>query len=202
MLLLAHNLLSLNIGFVLMSFFEYGTHHWMLHKNIFVRMFPLVSVLNEVLVEHLAGHHGRYYRCFNREDDQEGKHVGLLFPLGYYAFLLSFISGPLLLVDWLTAVYFGAFAILHFFMWNAFHQSMHLNRKPWTCFTPWFKYVEYYHYLHRQHPNKNFNGCFPPIWDRILRTSASQTDLDRHVWQLIKKGEYVDRKGRSLKGYG
>jgi sterol desaturase/sphingolipid hydroxylase (fatty acid hydroxylase superfamily) len=62
----------------------------------------------------------------------------------------------------------------------------------------WFKYVEYYHYLHHQHPNKNFNGCYPPVWDLLLGTSAKQTDLDRDVWRLIKEGKSVDRKGRSL----
>jgi hypothetical protein len=193
-----HNAISLAIGFVLMSFIEYATHRWMLHKNLFVRWFPRAEIFQEVLRDHAVNHHGHFYKCFNNEADPEGKYTGLFFPLGYYQLLMIFITVPMLFVDWVTAVYFSIFVVAHYVGWNQFHKAMHFDEKPWRLWKPWFTYVEYCHYLHHQHRNKNFNGFLPPVWDVLLGTKARETDEDREVWRLMQEGQVVDRKGRPL----
>jgi len=198
MLMLVHNALSFANGFVLMSFIEYATHRWMLHKNTFIRAFPRVDTFKEVLRDHAVNHHAHYYKCFIHEADEEGKYTGLFFPLGYYQLLLIFIGLPLLYFDWITAMYFAAFVVGHYVLWNQFHKAMHFNEKPCRLFIWWFCYVEYCHYLHHQHRNKNFNGLLPPVWDVLLGTCAKETDEDRKVWRLMQAGMLVDRKGRSL----
>jgi hypothetical protein len=197
-LLVVHNLCSLVLGLMLMSFIEYSTHRWMLHKNTFIRLFPRVKKFDEVLREHSVEHHSHFYKCFNREPDLKGRLAGLFFPLGYYQLLIIFISLPMLFVDWVSAFYFTGFAIAHYVLWNHFHSAMHFDVVPNRIFRYWFHYVEYCHYLHHQHRNKNFNGLYPPIWDVLLGTCALETEEDRKVWKLIRAGKYVDRKGRTL----
>jgi sterol desaturase/sphingolipid hydroxylase (fatty acid hydroxylase superfamily) len=108
---------------------------------------------------------------------------------------------PLCPIDWLTASYYVAFVFGHFIIWNAFHCAMHRRGPPWYVRIPpiswWFKYVEYYHFLHHQHRDKNFNAWLP-LWDWLLGTLAQETQLDRRVWQLMEDGESVDRRGRPL----
>jgi hypothetical protein len=196
--MLLHNLLSLPTAGMLMSFSEYSTHRWMLHTNTFTRLFPRVDKFQEVLRDHAVNHHARNYKCFNREDDPEGKYVGLFFPLGYYQLLVVFVSGPLLFYDWLTALYFAGFAVAHYVLWNKFHMAMHFNQPTGRLWMLWFRYVEYHHFLHHQHRNKNFNGLLPPLWDWLLGTLAKATAEDLKVWRLLQAGEFVDHRGRPL----
>src|ERR1700733_104377 len=196
--MLLHNLLSFAIAGVLMSLSEYSTHRWMLHTNLFTRLFPRVEKFKEVLRDHAVNHHARNYKCFNREDGPEGKYVGLFFPLGYYQLLVVFVSGPLLFDDWLTALYFAGFAVAHYVLWNKFHIAKHFNKKTWWVLMLWFNFVEYYHFLHHQHRNKNFNGLLPPLWDLLFFTLAWPTAEDRKVWRLLQAGEFVDRSGKPL----
>jgi hypothetical protein len=201
MLLISHNLTSFAIAYSIMSFAEYATHRWMLHMNTIVRFFPNTQFVKERLDDHAVSHHSHFYKCFRREDDPEGKHVGLFIPVSFYVYLLISIGGPLLFVDWITAAYFAAFIVGHYFVWNKFHEVMHFYTMPWYVRVPptgwWFRFVEYYHFLHHQHRNKNFNA-FLPLWDLLLGTLASETDLDRMVWRLVNAGEFVDRKGRPI----
>ena len=193
-----HNACSLAICFVLMSWFEYSTHRWMLHMNVFVKLFPKAQIFKIVLHDHSVVHHSHFYKCFNHEPHPDGKYAGLFFPLGYYQFLFVTFCVPLLYFDWLTAAYLSLFLVIHYVLWNQFHEAMHFNKTPRRALMLWFQYVEYWHYLHHQHRNKNFNGLLPPVWDFLLGTEAAETGEDRKVWKLIKAGNFVDRKGNCL----
>jgi len=201
MLLIFHNILSFGIAYAGMSFAEYATHRWMLHMNTVVGFFPNTQFVKDRLKDHAVSHHSHFYKCFRREDHPEGKHVGLFIPVSFYVYLLIAVGGPLLFVDWLTAAYFVAFTVGHYFVWNKFHEVMHFDTLPWYVLVPvsgwWFRFVEYYHFLHHQHRNKNFNA-FLPLWDWLLSTLAEETELDRLVWRLVNAGEFVDRKGRPI----
>ena len=193
-----HNVLSFALAYLLMSFFEYATHRWMLHMNLVVRMFPNVAFVKRRLKDHAVSHHSHFYKCFRREDDPEGKHVGLFIPLSFYVYITLVVGIFLLFVDWISAAYFVGFVVGHYFIWNKFHELMHFYTKPWYLRLPivgwWYYFVEYYHFLHHQHRDKNFNA-FLPIWDFLFCTLAVETALDRDVWQRVNRGEFVDRRG-------
>jgi hypothetical protein len=198
--LLVHNILSFSIAYLLMSFFEYATHRWMLHRNTVVRVFPREFVKRR-LNDHAVSHHSHYYKCFRREDDPHGKHVGMFIPLSFYIYITLVVGSLLLAVDWITAAYFVAFIVAHYFVWNKFHELMHFYTTPWYIKLPivgwWYHLVEYYHFLHHQHRDKNFNA-FLPIWDFLLGTLARETELDRAVWKGVNAGEFIDRRGMPL----
>jgi hypothetical protein len=198
MLLLLHHIVSACLGFALMSFLEYATHRWMLHKNHFVELFPRVREFKEVLTDHVVNHHGHFYKVFNHEEDTNGKWAGLFFPFGYYKLLTLFLATPLWFADHTSAYWCTVFFFMHFYFWNLFHKAMHFDETVPAIWRPWYRYVTYYHYLHHQHPNRNFNGCFPPLWDILLGTSARQTELDRQVWKQLQVGVRVDRRGREF----
>jgi len=152
------------------------------------------------LDDHAVSHHTHYYHCFREEMDPEGKHVGMTIPWAFYKYLLP-VAVPLWFIDPLTMYYYLGFVFGHFVVWNLFHIGMHKPTPPWYVRIPpvswWFKLVEYYHFLHHQHRDANFNA-FLPLFDWLLRTSARETDLDRRVWQLMAQGYKVDRRGRLL----
>jgi sterol desaturase/sphingolipid hydroxylase (fatty acid hydroxylase superfamily) len=104
----------------------------------------------------------------------------------------------MLLIDPLSAAWFAAFVAGHYFVWNKFHELMHFYTSPWYLRLPgagaWYRYVEYFHFLHHQHRDKNFNA-FLPLWDLLLGTQATETPLDQEVWRRVNLGEYVDRRG-------
>ena len=200
-MLLAHNTISFTLAYTLMSFIEYATHRWMLHMNTVVKMFPRADFPKTRLDDHAVSHHSHYYKCFRKENHPHGKHIGLFIPLSFYVYIAIVVGGALLFIDWLSAIYFVAFIVAHYFVWNKFHEIMHFDTSPWYVRMPvigwWFELVEYYHFLHHQHRNKNFNA-FLPLWDWILGTLASETELDREVWRLVNAGYFVDRKGQPM----
>jgi hypothetical protein len=200
-MLLAHNTLSFVLAYTLMSFIEYATHRWMLHMNTVVKIFPRTEFVKKRLEDHAVSHHSHFYKCFRREDHPHGKHVGLFIPLSFYVYITLVVGGFLLLVDWVSALYFLGFIVAHYFVWNKFHEIMHFDTKPWYVRAPvsgwWFELVEYYHFLHHQHRNKNFNA-FLPLWDWLLGTLATETELDREVWHLVNTGHFVDRRGQPM----
>jgi hypothetical protein len=202
-LLLAHNVFSFAIAYIIMSFIEYATHRWMLHTNTVVRLFPNApySYIQGPLKDHAVNHHSHFYRCFRLENDPFGKHVGLFIPPFFYLSIFVSIGLPMLLVDWISSFYFVAFLVTHYLAWNKFHELMHFDTSPWYLRVPlvgwWFRLVEYYHFLHHQHRNKNFNA-FLPLCDRLLSTLAMETELDREVWRRLNAGEFVDRRGQLI----
>jgi hypothetical protein len=202
-MLLAHNALSFAITYAIMSFIEYATHRWMLHTNTVVRMFPNAPYLyvEGPLKDHAVSHHSHFYKCFRREDDPFGKHVGLFIPVFFYLSILVSMGLLLVLVDWISSLYFVAFVVAHYLVWNKFHEVMHFYTKPWYLRAPlvgwWFRLVEYYHFLHHQHRDKNFNA-FLPLWDWPFGTLAKETELDREVWNRVNAGEFVDRRGQLI----
>jgi hypothetical protein len=186
-------------GLVLMAFTEYATHRWMLHRNTFIRLFPRVNAFHEVLKDHTKNHHGQFFKCFNHEEDPQGKYAGLFFPLGYYKLLWIFVAMPLFFfVDWAVGLGFAGWAYAHYKLWNEFHKSMHFDEPVGRLLRPWFQFVEWWHFLHHQHRNKNFAGLLPPLMDVIFLTLTWASEEDKKVWQLIKSGQVVDRKGRPL----
>jgi hypothetical protein len=202
-MLLAHNALSFAIAYAIMSFVEYATHRWMLHTNTVDRLFPNAPYLyvKGPLKDHAVSRHSHFYKCFRREDDLFGKHVGLFIPPTFYLCIFVSIGLLLLLVDWISALYFVAFVVAHNLVWNKFHEVMHFYTKPWYLRVPlvgwWFRVVEYYHFLHHQHRDKNFNA-FLPLCDWLLGTLAEETELDREVWNRVNAGEFVDRRGQLI----
>jgi hypothetical protein len=118
MLLLLHHIVSACLGFALMSFLEYATHRWMLHKNHFVELFPRVREFKEVLTDHVVNHHGHFYKVFNHEEDTNGKWAGLFFPFGYYKLLTLFLATPLWFADHTSAYWCTVFFFMHFYFWN------------------------------------------------------------------------------------
>jgi hypothetical protein len=197
---LCHHLASFILAYTTMSFIEYATHRWMLHMNTLANLFPRRQKIRQHLHEHAVSHHSTFYKCFRREDHPHGKHVGMLIPFAFYKYIgaLILVIG---LIDCVSGFYLLVMVGAHFVVWNIFHEAMHFYKKPWYVVCPpiswWYRYVEYYHFLHHQHRNKNYNA-FLPMWDYLLGTSAPVTALDRDVWRLMNDGQFVDRKGKPL----
>jgi sterol desaturase/sphingolipid hydroxylase (fatty acid hydroxylase superfamily) len=180
-----------------MSFIEYGGHKWFLHRPTFARLFPKITVFEEIFHDHAKMHHAKYYHCFNHEPDPQGRWYAILIDLRVTAVLGLVFGVPIYFADHLTAAYLCTFIVVHTVLWNELHKEMHLAKKRWVSRTALYRYLERYHFLHHQHPGRNYN-LFLPLWDTLLGTAARENETDVEVLRRIRNGEHIDRRGRPL----
>jgi sterol desaturase/sphingolipid hydroxylase (fatty acid hydroxylase superfamily) len=129
------------IGWLGFTLIEYMVHAWLFHIG------------NNVIVKGHAQHHRA--------------------PQGYdnLPFFASYIiAGSIYLVieNFIPQVYAIAFVsmlLISYVMYTLFHYLMH--RVDFK--TPYFLYMQRFHYIHHMRPKKN-HGVTTPIWDFVFRT--------------------------------
>jgi Fatty acid hydroxylase superfamily len=194
--LLLHNTVSFITCYAMMSFSEYFVHRFLAHSPFLLRKFPNSQVPKDLFLRHVD-HHGKYYRCFNYEENEVGRNFALLVDPRVTVVQIVLFAVPIFFLDHITGLYMALLIVIHNWLYNAVHQEMHVANGRWFRKSGIFRWLEHYHFLHHQHPKKNYNGVFP-LCDWLLGTRAQETETDRKVLALLRQGYIVDRKGRPM----
>jgi hypothetical protein len=161
---------------ILMSFVEHQAHRHIMHRKH--SLSGRIPALRRTFEHHAVQHHGQYRKIFCDEPLPPGADRGLRLNLkeGFvealpFALVLALFS--------LTAAILFPFVVCgHHYLWNRIHLEMHKPEQ--RHFADWrlYKFLARHHYLHHQHPDKNFNVVLP-FADYVLGTHAQATDADK-----------------------
>jgi len=163
---------------VLMSFLEHQVHRSLMHKKN--GLSRRLRSFNRMFEHHAILHHRHYSKVFNDKPVAAGedRHLRLSIREGFLEALP--IAAFLATISLEGAIIFEMVVCLHHFIWNKIHLEMHKPEERF--FSDWrlYKFLARHHYLHHQHPDKNFNVVLP-LADYVLGTNirASRSDLDR-----------------------
>jgi hypothetical protein len=164
-----HLVASLAFALVLMSFFEYSGHRWLLHKLRMARRFRS-KFLQQLCVNHMTLHHKKPYRHIRHEQDDNPWH--LLFSGALVGVLVSI---PIyFLVDPLTVKILFVIGPLHAVILYTFHREMHMRKTklPEIAVLRW---LDRKHQLHHVFPNRHFNVILP-VFDLVFGTIATSPE--------------------------
>ncbi len=169
------------------SFMEWFAHRYLMHGKSL--QFPSIPR------DH-AAHHKAYYAAFVEADKPDEKNLALCFEhviIGTLPGLLIslFIS---LKLTFFLALLGGSY----YFLFDRLHSAQHLEA-TWLP-GPWKRAMVFHHFLHHQHPHKNFGVVFF-LADWIMGTVATPTYTDKRKWVAInsymknnKEVPFGDRK--------
>jgi hypothetical protein len=163
------------VGVVALSFIEWGVHRYLMHR-------PSIRLFRSHFIEHAIEHHGRYYHTFNRESGA-GKYLNLTLSVAGTVTGITLIS-PLAMFSLTGFVVFAVLGVLHAVIWSAIHCELQLNQGMWFASTRVYRALMWHHFLHHQHPTKNFNVVIP-LADYILGTAARATAADILEWESL-----------------
>lgn len=170
------------LSVLIMSALEWGIHKYLMHKDS--TPIPYLSLLYR---NHSHQHHGRFYQTFNYEEDEVGRQFALRTEILPNFLLASPLYLLLLLISPTFCIILALTQLFHHITWNVVHNEMH-NPASWIIRgIPGYSWLEWHHYLHHKHVNKNFNIVFP-IFDFIMGTAAKPTDKDIKDF-LVLQGE-------------
>jgi sterol desaturase/sphingolipid hydroxylase (fatty acid hydroxylase superfamily) len=165
--------LSAEIGGLLAfwSLVEYVLHRYAMHQH--------VHYFERVYKDHVLFHH-TCFKIFNNgsRPDCRCKNITLDLWLGL-VFALPF-CGILLLFSWTAPLFLFLIVTLHHLTWSKIHAEMHIPSGKWFRDAPLFRWLQRFHWIHHQYPNRNFNILFP-FWDFILGTyrKPSLKDIEK-----------------------
>jgi len=172
MIILSYIVLSV----LLMSFIEWSIHKYVMHKELWP--------LSKEYRNHTLQHHGRFYQTFNYEEDEVGRQFGLKLSILWNLIAASPILIIMYLICPLFCYIFIGVVIFHHLTWNVIHDEMHNETYGFIKYMPGYKFLEWHHYLHHRHVNKNFNIVFP-IFDYVMGTVAKPTDKDLEIYASL-----------------
>jgi Fatty acid hydroxylase superfamily len=165
-MVMLETLTRLAFTYVLLSFFEYAGHRWLLHKVRLARRCQS-KWLERMCLNHMGLHHKKPYRHESHEQDDDplqlvvaGTAVGLVVAVPIYFF-----------VDHLTVEMLAGFGPLYAVTMYVFHKQMHLRADGPPFRWPLLSWLDKRHRLHHQHPNHNMNVILP-LFDWIFGTAA------------------------------
>lgn len=183
----------LEICFYLFLAYAYGSFmEWFAHKHL---MHGRSLQFPSIPKDH-AAHHKAYYAAFVEADKPDEKNLALCFEhviIGTLPGLLLslFIS---LKLTFFLALLGGSY----YFLFDRLHSAQHLEA-TWLP-GPWKRAMVFHHFLHHQHPHKNFGVVFF-LADWIMGTVATPTYTDKRKWVAInsymknnKEVPFGDRK--------
>ena len=162
-------------SYVVISFGEHFIHKFFMHrKELPSRLMPKHMWIYE---SHAILHHGKYYKVFNHEPDENGKFFNLHLEILLNLIVFAPIWLGLMMVSRTGGSILLAMIILHHLCWNLIHEEMHVPSKTWlSSFWP-YKFLARYHYLHHKYPGRNFN-IVCPLADYIVRSTAKAKPED------------------------
>jgi hypothetical protein len=193
-----HHAFSIAFCYAFIGIIEYLAHRYPMHRPTLSKYFgDRIGYLKRTYSDHAVLHHSEYYSCFNYEEDPVGKFQNLRLTAETTVAIIVLFALPMFFIDQITGIYLGCAAIIHAALWNLAHSEMHLANKPWFARTALYRLLEWHHFLHHQHPNKNFNVLFL-LWDILFATRARATAVDLDVWRKLQSGARVDRRGRLM----
>lgn len=163
------------LDLLIVSFVEYAAHRWLLHRRI----------LDAFWFPHTL-HHKRYYRVFNHESDPIGRELNLRIRWRDTAYALL-LTSPLFFLSPTGYAILFALAWLQRWGWNAIHAEMHLHENRCFARLRIYQALAKYHFLHHQHPDRNFNVTLP-LFDALLKTRARATAADERKWSALEAG--------------
>ena len=168
-------LLWVVVGIIALSFIEWGVHKYLMHR-------PSITLFRSHFLEHAIAHHGRYYKVFNRESGA-GKYLNLSLSVAGTVTGILLVS-PLAMFSLTGFIVFAILGVLHAIIWSAIHSEMHLNRGTWFASTRAYQALMWHHFLHHQHPRRNFNVVIP-LADFVFNTAAVATEADIAEWESL-----------------
>lgn len=178
-------LLYLVIAYVWGSFTE-----WYVHKNL---MHGRSLRFPSIPRDH-ATHHKAYYAQFVGADDSDDKNLSLC--LEHILIGLSPVLVVSLLVNIKFCLFLLGFGLLYFYLFDRLHSAQHLEAS--FIPGPWKRAMVFHHFLHHQHPQRNF-GIVLPLADWVMGTVATPTFADKRKWVTVKNCmEYMEKTGVTL----
>lgn len=193
--------ISLLANFVLISFFEHQIHKNLMHlKKLPKVLYKVVPHLNIVYSDHAVEHHGRFYKEFDYEPDEAGRHVNLLIRIQDTAFMgigqvpllaLMIIFSPIAFVT------FAFLGIMHNRIWGLVHVEMHIPSEK-NFWKTWgvYRFLARHHFIHHMYPLRNFNVVYP-FADFVLGSTAKPKL--RHVKEMLRLGYLLPRSEASTR---
>ena len=160
-------LLWLAIGIVAISLGEWTLHRFLMHRRWWLHR--AVCTVDGIWRRHTVLHHHKYYKRFDHEPDEHGRHVNItLNPLqtamyGIPAALLAAHLSPL------GGVVIACLVIGHHVAWDALHTEMHMPAGTWFSRTAAYRFLRQYHLDHHRHTGYNFNVVVP-LADYLMGT--------------------------------
>lgn len=164
---------------LLVSFLEWYIHKYLMHKDI-----TKISYLKRLYRNHTHQHHTRFYSDFNNEPDEVGRQFALRTEILPNFILMSPIYLVIYLVSPWFALVLACTQLFHHITWNIIHNEMHNPSCRFIRWIPGYKFLEFHHYLHHRHMNKNFNIVFP-IFDYVMGTVAKPTVKDLEIYKEL-----------------
>lgn len=181
--------LGLVLVYVFGSLFEWCVHRYIMHTDLFARLFPSTrkSSDDRIFHKHAVLHHGTYYRAFDREDDPVGREISIVFTFDDTArVLVGFIPVAFLiaLISPVIAIIFILTPIAHNQIWNLMHREMHQPAHSWWTRLPLYHFLARHHFLHHRYVGTNFNVVLP-LADHLLGTRARATEADQEEMRRL-----------------
>jgi len=161
---------------IVMSFVEHQVHSQLMHRRNFLsKRYPSFE---RTFRAHAIVHHVEHYPDYFTDEpvppgtDKEIRLNVHKAPIKAipFALVIGFFS-------WTGALVFVAVATLHHWIWNKIHLEMHKPENRGFSKWPAYKYLARYHYVHHEHPDKNFNVVFP-FADFVLGTYVKATPAE------------------------
>jgi hypothetical protein len=166
-MILVHPVTSLVSAYVLLSFFEYAGHRWLLHKMLIAKRSGS-EWLRRMCFNHTALHHKKPYLHTRHEQDDDplqllvsGAVVGLAISLPIYFF-----------IDPLTVKLLMVLGPIYAVTMYKVHKHMHLQADSNKAGGALFRWLDSRHRLHHLFPNRNLNVILP-LFDWVFGTALT-----------------------------
>jgi hypothetical protein len=190
---------SLVFSYVLLSFLEHFIHRNLMHLHKLPKLvYKLVPHFNIVYSDHAVEHHGRFYKEFDWEPDEVGRHVNLVIRVQDSAFMAVAFSPLLALMALFSPILFVSFCAVgaaHNRIWGIIHKEMHIPDDR-NFFKRWgvYRFLARHHFMHHVRPLKNMNVVVP-FADFVLGSVA--TPRLRDVKEMLRLGYLLPRTARA-----
>ncbi len=195
----AHIGIGAVMTYVVISFVEHWIHKNMMHFKNLPNFAYVLPVFDYLWNEHAVLHHGKYYKQFDYEPDEDGKHRNLTTSMGQQVQIGLVISPFILLVTAISpvvGVIFCLGGLAHVVAWNTIHTQMHIPRDVWWAKTTLFRRLAFHHFMHHRAAGNNMNVVCP-FADFVLGTVATPRLGD--VRETMRLGYVVPRSPRGKK---
>ncbi len=161
------------LWFFTMSFVEHYVH-----RNFMHRKSPIHLWFPRVFENHAVNHHRKYFKLFNFEPDEKGRHENIQLQVLPSLPLALLLAGVAACFSWRSGLMFLAAVLVHHLIWNLIHQEMHNPNQRFFAHWGVYKFLARYHLMHHRYPGKNFNVVVP-LADFVFGTYAFQNAKDR-----------------------